>query len=76
LFHLSSLTLASKRFATLEPNDIANGGANQTIDPEFAAKYGLPLGLTKAQAAGIIPRQQEKLDAANTELTEIRAVCP
>lgn len=52
-------------------NDIANGGANQPIDPEFAAKYGLPLGLTKGQLAGVIPGQQEKLDAAKSELLEL-----
>lgn len=54
--------------------DIANGGANERISDEFAAKYGLPLGLTKSQVAGIIPGQQEKLAAANTEFNELDKV--
>lgn len=49
-------------------NDIANGGANGTISPEFAAKYGLPIGAKLSDVAGMIPGQQEKIDAASTEL--------
>lgn len=49
-------------------NDIANGGANDTISDEFAAKYGLPLGTRKGDLAGFIPGQQENLSIAQTEL--------
>lgn len=49
-------------------NDIANGGANEHISDEFAAKYGLPLGLTKGQIAGFIPGQAEKVQVAQTEI--------
>jgi hypothetical protein len=50
-------------------SDIANGDSDGLLSVEEASKLGVPFGTTKGQAVGVIPGSVEKIEKAETALS-------